>query len=76
MTNDNAPAEDKTRLISLAEASELYGFSHDYLGNLARSGRLSAFKLGSMWVTTPDNVEAYITSRKKMGVYRDDIQSN
>ena len=66
--------DDKTRLISLAEAAKLYGFSQDYLGNLARKGRLDAQKVGSMWVTTPASVEAYIQSRQERGVYRDDIQ--
>ena len=66
--------DDKTRLISLAEASELYGFNPDYLGQLARRGRLIAQKVGSMWVTTPQNVEDFIASRQKRGSFRDDIQ--
>lgn len=65
---------DKNRLISLAEAAEVYGFNQDYLGNLARKGRLKAQKVGSMWVTTPADVEAYIQSRQDRGAYRDDIQ--
>ncbi|MBK7916867.1 MAG: helix-turn-helix domain-containing protein [Chloroflexi bacterium] len=67
-------AEDKTRLISLPEAAELYGFSAKYLGNLAKKGRLKAQKVGTSWVTTPQNVEDYIQSRQKRGTYRDDIQ--
>lgn len=67
---------DKTRLISLPEAAELYGFSPDYLGNLARKGRLKAQKVGNSWVTTPQDVENFIRSRKKMGVFRDDIPLN
>ena len=67
-------AEDKTRLISLSEAAELYGFSQDYLGELARRGRLKAQKVGKFWVTTPQDVEDFIRSRKNRGVFRDDIQ--
>lgn len=67
---------NKDRLISLAEAAELYGFSQEYLGNLARRGRLVAQKVGSMWVTTPADVEVYILSRHQRGVYRDDIEIN
>ncbi|NKQ35700.1 MAG: helix-turn-helix domain-containing protein [Chloroflexi bacterium] len=67
-------AEDKTRLISLSEAAELYGFSQDYLGELARRGRLKAQKVGKFWVTTPQEVEDFIRSRKNRGVFRDDIQ--
>jgi predicted DNA-binding transcriptional regulator AlpA len=65
--------DDKTRLISLPEAAELYGFSQRYLGNLARKGRLKAQKVGDVWVTTPEDVENYIASRHKRGVYRSDI---
>ena len=66
--------DDKTRLISLPEAAELYGFSAQYLGNLVRRGRLKAQKIGYTWITTPKDVEDYIRSRKEMGRYRDDIQ--
>lgn len=70
MTDPN----DKTRLISLPEAAELYGFNPRYLGELARKGRLRAQKVGDLWVTTPQDIENYIISRQKRGVYRDDIQ--
>jgi hypothetical protein len=66
--------EDKDRLISLAEAAELYDFSQDYLGELARKGRLHAQKVGKFWVTTPADVEDFIRSRQNRGVFRDDIQ--
>jgi hypothetical protein len=65
--------EDKTCLISLAEAAEMYGFSHAYLRELARKGRLKAQKVGRDWVTTPADVGVYIASRQRRGVYRDDI---
>jgi excisionase family DNA binding protein len=64
---------DKTRLITLAEAADLCGFSHDYLRAIARSGRLKAQKLGSIWVTTLADVEDYIASRQEKGAFRDDI---
>ena len=66
--------DDKTSLISLPEAAELYGFNSNYLNELARKGRLVAQKIGDLWVTTPQDVENYIASRKKRGAYRDDIQ--
>jgi hypothetical protein len=65
---------DKTRLISLPEAAELYGFNADYLGQLARRGRLKAQKVGNSWVTTPKDIEEFIQSRRKRGIFRDDIQ--
>jgi len=68
-------ADDKTRLISLAEAAEIYGFNANYLSNLANRGRLKAQKVGYFWVTTPKDMEDYIHSRKRRGLYRDDISS-
>ena len=67
-------ADDKTRLISLSEAAELYGFSRVYLSELAKKGRLKAQKIVERWVTTPQDMEDYIASRQKRGAYRDDIQ--
>ena len=61
------------RLISLPEAAEIYGFNPRYLAELAKKGRLEAQKIGNSWVTTPENVEEYIRSRQKRGVYRNDI---
>ena len=68
--------ENKDKLISLAEAAEQYGFNHVYLRNLIRRNRLNGQKIGNLWVTTPAHVEQYIQSRKKRGVYREDIQIN
>ena len=66
--------DDKTRLISLADAAAIYGLSRVYLSQLAQRGRLKAQKIANAWVTTPEAVEEYIRSRHKKGVYRDDIQ--
>ena len=67
-------SEDKTRLISLPEASEIYGFSQVHLAQLCQKGRLKAHKFGNSWATTPANIEEYIASRQKRGAYRADIQ--
>jgi hypothetical protein len=66
--------DDKTRLISLPEAAELYGFSSQYLRNLVNKKRLKAQKVGDRWITTPKNVEDFIASRQRRGVFRDDIE--
>ncbi len=65
--------DDKTRLISLADAAAMYGFSRNYLNNLAKRGRLKAQKLGNIWVTTRGDIEEFIQSRQQKGVYRGDI---
>lgn len=66
--------EDKNRLISLPDAAEAYGFSADYLRQLIHKGRLKGRKIGPIWTTTLADLEDYIESRKKRGVYREDIQ--
>ena len=66
--------DDKTPLSSLPEAAELYGFHPEYLNQLARKGRLRAQKVGKMWITTPQDMEQYISSRQMRGAYRGDIQ--
>jgi excisionase family DNA binding protein len=47
-------------LISLKDAAARYGLSHPHLRLLARSGRLTATKLGRDWFTTAEAVEAYL----------------
>ena len=67
-------SEDKTRLISLREAAELYGYNSAYLSELAKKGRLKAIKLGNSYATTIQDMEDYLQSRQRRGKYRDDIQ--
>ena len=71
---DSRESKDEDRLLSLPEAAEIYGFHPEYLGNLARRGRLKAQKVGGRWITTPRNMANFIRSRAKMGVYRKDIK--
>jgi len=65
---------DKTHPITLAEAAEMYGFSQGYLRQLVLKERLVARKSGGVWLTTPLDVETYIASRQRRGVYRTDIK--
>jgi hypothetical protein len=46
----NAPEGEK--FLSLHEAARMTGYHQDYLGQMARSGKLEARKLGRNWVTT------------------------
>ena len=52
-----------SELISLAEASQLSGFSINYLNDIANSGRLKAKKIGKQWVTTMAAIEEYKATR-------------
>lgn len=64
------------KLISLSQAAKQYGLTADYLRQLAIKGRLKAYKIGNSWVTTPDDVEAYIRSRQKVGVFKDKLTTD
>lgn len=64
---------DKNRLISLADAANIYGFSQNYLRQLIHRDRLQAEKVGGVWLTTRASIEEYIEGRQKRGVYREDI---
>jgi hypothetical protein len=52
-------------LITLPEAAQLSGLSHDLLRDIARKGRLRAKKYGPMWLTTMAAIEEYKESRHR-----------
>jgi len=55
---------EEPAVLSLAEASEISGYSQDYLGLRARQGALDAFRKGSRWYITEKALKAYIESVK------------
>jgi excisionase family DNA binding protein len=68
MTNKDEQPSSKDPLIigellSLTEAAKLSGFSPNYLRDIARSGRLSAKKVGRDWLTTLAAIEEYKQTR-------------
>ena len=60
----SAPAPEQL-WISLARAAEGTPYSQEYLGLLARKGRLEAVKRGRVWLTTRQAVEDYRRSVEK-----------
>ncbi len=68
-------ADPGSELISLPEAARRYGLSPKTLRLLAQKGRLKAKKMGRDWFTTPEDVQAYLSSRMKTGRFRTDITS-
>ena len=55
---------DDERLISLSEASTLFGLSGAQLRLLAKRGRLRATKVGRNWITTPKAVADYMADEE------------
>ncbi len=51
---------EDTSFISLAKAAKMTGYHQDYLGQLARSGRLDAQKIGRNWVTTKRAIDIFL----------------
>ena len=60
------PLQNK-ELISLAEAAEYSGLTHEFLRELAGKGRLRARKIGRYWLTTHAAVDEYLQSRAAVG---------
>jgi len=52
-------------VLTLKEAAELSPYSEDYLGLLARRGRVAAFKKGSRWMITKDELDEYLDEMKQ-----------
>jgi len=60
-------AVEEPEVLTLAEASRRTGMSQEYLGLLARTGRLGAFKRGSRWAVTASDLGKYLESVKRGG---------
>lgn len=50
---------DPNKLVSLPEVASDYGYNPNYLGTLAKEGKLEAWYVGGCWITTRENIEAY-----------------
>ena len=53
------PSKNKENFISLAEASKHCSYSQEYLGKLAKNGKIDAHKEKRNWVTTKKAVQDY-----------------
>jgi hypothetical protein len=58
---------DGTEYITLKEASELSGYSPDYIGQLIRRGKISGKQVYAnvAWVTTKDDLLDYLSTKGK-----------
>lgn len=62
------PLEDlASKLISVAEASELSGLTPGYIRKLLRRGELKGVKVGQNWVTTAEAVREYTRQERRPG---------
>jgi excisionase family DNA binding protein len=60
-------AEAARKLISLAEAAEISGLSHDHLRRLVGRGVIWGVKIGRNWVTTEESVTEYLETDRRPG---------
>lgn len=56
--------ESFKKVISLSQASQLSGYTQDYLGFLIRKGEIRGVKKGRVWFTTEEEVRNYIFKKK------------
>ncbi|GAC1625566.1 MAG: Fic family protein [Ktedonobacteraceae bacterium] len=49
-----------THLVSLKELAELYGLDSNYLGQLARLGKIEATKRGAFWYASREAIQRYL----------------
>ena len=58
-------AEEIGTLVPIGRIAKDTPYSADFLRQLARSGKLRAYKLNRDWLTTPDAVRDYLKSQTK-----------
>lgn len=56
--------ESFKKVISLNQASQISGYSQDYLGFLLRRGELKGLKKGRVWFTTEEEIKNYLFKKK------------
>ena len=59
--------EAAERLISLAEAAELFELSHSHLRKLVREGKIWGKQIGHYWATTEEAVAKYLAQHRRPG---------
>lgn len=62
----STPIEKQDGYITLKEASERFGYSADYIGQLIRKGKIEGKQVYAnvVWMTTPEAMEAYLLKEK------------
>ena len=58
-------AEEIGTLVPIGRVAKNTPYSADFLRQLARSGKIRAYKLHRDWLTTPDAVHDYLKSQTK-----------
>lgn len=64
---DTSGQEAAKKLIPLAEAAEMSGFSQGHLRLLAKQNKIWAIKIGRDWLTTEESVQAYLATDRRPG---------
>ena len=64
-------ALEEPKIITLTEASEITSYSVNYLGLLARKGRIGAFKENNRWHIKEQEIRKYEKEMKKKKLQRE-----
>lgn len=64
LLKNKANMESLKNIISLSQASQISGYTQDYLGYLIRQGEIKGTKKGRVWFTTEEEVKNYIFKKQ------------
>ena len=56
--------ENLKKIVSLNQASKIFGYHSDYLSALIRKGEIKGEKIGGSWFTTEEEMKNYIFKQK------------
>lgn len=59
------PTQEKEKFITLAQATKYCHYSQEYLGKLAKEGKLEAIKIKRNWLTTKEAIIRYVEQHQK-----------
>jgi hypothetical protein len=58
---------DPKKLVSISHIAADYGYHPSYLTRMAAEGKLTAWYVGNAWITTRENIETYIRTKRPRG---------
>jgi excisionase family DNA binding protein len=72
LLDDRLDQPSLEKLITLKEAAQRCGLSHDHLRRLAEHGDIWAQKVGRDWLTTEQAVNNYLAQNRRPGRRKND----
>lgn len=58
---------DPEKLVAVTQVAHEYGYHPKYFTQLASAGKIKAWRIGNIWASTRENIEAYLQSAPSPG---------